>query len=155
MDQSWVRKKFAPHHAPTSGYHLQDWHQDGALGVRFPREPGPAIPMTDLLTCWIPLQECGIDSPGLEFICRRQPALLHFTELHDSALRRRFPPHEFWAPKLEFGDGLVFLNDVLHRTCVRPRDATRPVERGIPHLPSFAVDSQCGGTTGDTRVISR
>jgi hypothetical protein len=120
MDQSWVRKKFAPHQAPKSGYHLQDWHQDGALGVRFPREPGPSIPMTDLLTCWIPLQECGIDSPGLELICHRQPALLHFTELHDSAVRRRFPPQEFWAPKLEFGDGLVFLNDVLHRTCVRP-----------------------------------
>ena len=116
MEQSWVRKKFAPHHAPTAGYHLQNWHQDGALGVRFPLESGPVIPMTELLTCWIPLNACGIDNPGLEFVRRSQPGLLHFTELDDLALRQRFPPQEFSAPALEFGDGLVFLNSVLHRT---------------------------------------
>jgi hypothetical protein len=74
--------------------------------------------MTELLTCWIPLNRCGVDSPGLEFVRRRQPALLHFTELDDAALRQRFSPQEFWAPVLEFGDGLIFLNDILHRTCV-------------------------------------
>jgi hypothetical protein len=120
MEQSWIRKKFAPFQAPTPVYHLQNWHQDGALGVRFPMEPGPVIPMTELLTCWIPLNPCGIDSPSLEFVRRRQPGLLHFTELDDSALRQRFSPQEFWAPALEFGDGLVFLNDILHRTCLRP-----------------------------------
>lgn len=119
MEQSWVRKKFAPQAAPASGSHLQGWHQDGALGVSFPREPGPAVPMTELLTCWVPLNRCGIDSPGLEFVRHRQPALLHFTELDDSAFRERFSPQEFWAPALEFGDGLVFLNNILHRTCVR------------------------------------
>jgi hypothetical protein len=118
MEQSWVRKKFAPRLAPHSGHNLQGWHQDGALGVSFPAEPGPVVPMTELLTCWIPLERCGSDSPGLEFVRRRQPALLHFTELDDSALRRRFLPHEFWAPTLEFGDGLIFLNDILHRTYV-------------------------------------
>jgi hypothetical protein len=120
MEQSWVRKKFAPLPTPATGYHLQDWHQDGALGVRFPLESGPVIPMTELLTCWIPLNACGADSPGLEFVRRPQPALLHFTELGDSALRKRFSPAEFWAPTLEFGDGVVFLNNVLHRTYVRP-----------------------------------
>jgi hypothetical protein len=45
---------------------------------------------------------------------------VHFTELGDLALRQRFAPQEFWVPALELGDGLVFLNDVLHRTCVRP-----------------------------------
>ncbi len=120
MDQSWIRKKFAPVHAPAPGYHLQNWHQDGALGVRFPLEPGPVIPMTELLTCWIPLNQCGVDSPGLEFVRRRQPALLHFSELDDSALRRRLSPQEFWAPSFELGDGLVFMNDMLHRTHVTP-----------------------------------
>jgi hypothetical protein len=120
LQQSWVRKKFAPHRTAIPGNHLQDWHQDGALGVRFPTEPGPVIPMTELLTLWIPLTLCGMDSPGLEFIRRRQPALVHFTQLDDSALRRRFPHQEFWAPTLEFGDGLVFLNDILHRTYTRP-----------------------------------
>jgi hypothetical protein len=116
MEQSWVRKKFAPHQAPVRDYHLQGWHQDGALGVHFPPQPGPTIPMKKLLTCWISLNACGIDSPGLEFVRRRQAGLLHFTELDDLALRRRFAAEDFWAPELELGDGLVFLNSVLHRT---------------------------------------
>jgi len=120
MEQSWVRKKFTPLQVPGPQYHLQNWHQDGALGVHFPSESGPVIPMTRLLTCWIPLNPCGTDSPGLEFVRHRQAALLHFTELEDSALRRRFPPQEFWVPALEIGDGLVFLNSTLHRTHARP-----------------------------------
>jgi hypothetical protein len=116
MEHSWARKKFTPLKVPSAKYHPQDWHQDGALGVHFSLEPGPVLPMTELLTCWIPLDACGRDSPGLEFIRRRQDALVHFTELDDSALRRRFPPQEFWAPELEFGDALVFLNSILHRT---------------------------------------
>jgi hypothetical protein len=120
MEQSWVRKKFTPQQAPGREYHPQNWHQDGALGVRFPPESGPVIPMTQLLTCWIPLNPCGRDSPGLEFVRRRQATLLHFTELDDAALHRRFPPQEFWAPALESGDGLVFLNGTLHRTYARP-----------------------------------
>jgi hypothetical protein len=83
-------------------------------------EAGPVIPMTPLLTCWIPLNACGVDSPGLEFIRSPQAALLHFTELDDAALRKRFPPEEFWAPALELGDGLAFLNGTLHRTYARP-----------------------------------
>lgn len=120
LEQSWVRKKFAPMLAPASLYSEQGWHQDGALGVRFPPESGPALPMTELLTCWIPLNACGRESPGLEFVRGRQAGLLHFTELNDSALRQRFRPEDFWAPELELGDGLVFLNSVLHRTYTRP-----------------------------------
>ena len=120
MEQSWLRKKFAPCQVPNPQYHPQSWHQDGALGVRFPLEPGPVIPMTQLLTCWIPLNLCGCDSPGLEFIRSRQQALLHFTELDDLTLRQRFRVEDFWAPTLELGDGLVFLNSTLHRTHVLP-----------------------------------
>ena len=76
------------------------------------------IPIRTLATCWIPLHACGRESPGLEFVRQVQPALLHFTELDDAVLRRRFDPDAFWAPALEFGDGLVFLNHVLHRTHV-------------------------------------
>ena len=85
LEQSWARKKFAPRSAPKAGFNRQGWHQDGALGVQFPPQPGSFITMTELLTCWIPLQACGRDSPGLEFIRNRQPALLHFTELGDAA----------------------------------------------------------------------
>lgn len=120
MEQSWVRKKFAPMLAPDGLSVEQGWHQDGALGVRFPAESGSQLPMTELLTCWIPLDACGRDSPGLEFVRGRQEGLLHFTELDDSVLRRRFNDEDFWAPELEFGDGLIFLNSVLHRTYARP-----------------------------------
>jgi hypothetical protein len=120
LEQSWVRKKFAPMLAPASMYSEQGWHQDGALGVQFPNEPGPTFPMTELLTCWIPLDACGRESPGLEFVRGRQAGLLHFSELDDAALRRRFRPEDFLAPELELGDGLVFLNSVLHRTYTRP-----------------------------------
>jgi hypothetical protein len=133
IEQSWVRKKFAPLQAPAREYHPQDWHQDGALGVRFPQEAGAAMPMTELLTCWVPLNACGKDSPGLEFVRRRQEGLLHFTELDDLALRRRFAAEEFWAPELELGDGLVFLNSVLHRTyaCKEMRHDRLSVEHRI------------------------
>jgi hypothetical protein len=124
FDQSWLRRKSPLHHSPALASHnrnqIQDWHQDGALGVRFPPHPGSPVPMTQLLTLWIPLQACGIDSPGLEFIRRPQPSLLHFTELDDAALRRSFQPEDFWAPTLEPGDGLVFLNSLLHRTHTTP-----------------------------------
>jgi len=120
VEQSWVRKKFAPRLAPGPPYHVQGWHQDGALGVQFPSESGPLISMTRLLTCWIPLHACGANSPGLEFVRRRQTGLLHFTELDDALLRRRFAPEEFLAPALEPGDGVVFLNSTLHRTYTRP-----------------------------------
>jgi hypothetical protein len=66
------------------------------------------------------LQACGADSPGLEFVRGGQQGLLHFTELDDTTLRKRFHPQEFWTPELQFGDGLIFLNSVLHRTYTRP-----------------------------------
>lgn len=116
LEHCWARKKFAPRNAPPSRYHIQDWHQDGALGVQFPIVPGTPIPPVTMATCWIPLDPCGTDSPGLEFILQPQPALLHFTELDDALLRRRFAPEAFWAPELEFGDMLVFRGDLLHRT---------------------------------------
>jgi hypothetical protein len=56
----------------------------------------------------------------LEFIRSRPQALLHFTELDDATLRQRFRAEDFWAPPLELGDGLVFLNSTLHRTHALP-----------------------------------
>ncbi len=140
MEESWVRKKFAPCHAPDPRYQIQDWHQDGALGVRFPLQPGPAVQITELLTCWIPLNACGVDSPGLEFIRHRQPGLLHFTELNDADLRARFSPRDFWVPELVLGDGLVFCNDILHRTFVHPAMLQNRISveyRIFPHGAGF------------------
>jgi hypothetical protein len=116
LEHSWARRKFAPRNAPAAGYHMQDWHQDGALGVQFPPRPGTVVVPTVLAVCWIPLNACGRTSPGLEFIRRRPPGLLHYTELNDAALRQRFEAEAFWAPALELGDAVVFRNDILHRT---------------------------------------
>jgi Phytanoyl-CoA dioxygenase (PhyH) len=115
LEHSWVRKKFAPLHA-ASGHQIQGWHQDGALGVHFPVDPGLPLPPVPLVTCWVPLDPCGVDRPGLEFICQPQPSLLHFSELNDALLRQRFPASSFWIPELAFGDLLVFGGGVLHRT---------------------------------------
>lgn len=119
LEHAWVRKKFGTGPRAGSAQNVQNWHQDGALGARFPLKPGPAIPMTELVTCWIPLQDCGSDSPGLEFVRQRQPGLLHFSELDDMELRGRFGADAFWAPTMELGDGLLFLGDALHRTHVQ------------------------------------
>jgi hypothetical protein len=118
-EEAWVRKRYAPFHAPA-GYYPNSWHQDGGLGVSFPPHSGPAIPMTRLLTCWLPLDPCAGDRPVLEFVRRRLDRLLHYTELDDPNLRQRFAPEEFWAPELQPGDGLIFLNGTLHRTYVQP-----------------------------------
>lgn len=119
-DQCWVRKKYPPPIAPPR-HAPNGWHQDGALGARFPPEPGPEIPMTRLITCWIPLEPCGEERPGLELVRRRVDRVLHFTELTDAAVRRRFNAQEFWTPILSLGDGLVFLDGALHRTQIEPR----------------------------------
>lgn len=119
LEESWVRQRFAPQSAPPY-YQPNRWHQDGGLGVPFPPEPGPPISMRRMLTCWLPLDACGAEAPGLELVRVPLDFLLHFTELDDETLRRRFAPEAFWAPALEPGDGLLFLDGTLHRTFVQP-----------------------------------
>ncbi len=111
---SWIRRKGPPN------FQAHLWHQDGGLGVSFPPEPGPPLPMTPLLTVWAPLDPCGVDAPGLEFVRRRIEALLHFSELPDEKIRSRFAPDDFWAPTMEPGDAAIFLNGTLHRTHAHP-----------------------------------
>jgi hypothetical protein len=76
--------------------------------------------MTQLVTCWIPLHDCGTQSPGLEFVRQRLPGLLHYRDLNDAALRQRFAPELFWTPALQVGDGVLFQADILHRTHSSP-----------------------------------
>jgi ectoine hydroxylase-related dioxygenase (phytanoyl-CoA dioxygenase family) len=119
LEHSWFRKRYAPPNAPR-GHFPNSWHQDGGLGVSFTPAPGPQPPMTRLVTCWIALDPCGVDAPGLELIRRPLDHLLHFSELNDATLRSRFPPEDFRAPELEPGDALLFHPGVLHRTHVKP-----------------------------------
>lgn len=119
LEQSFVRYRFAPRNAPR-WYQPNTWHQDGGLGVAFGPDPNASFPMTQLVTCWVPLDACGRDRPGLEFVRHPMDALLHYTQLDDVTLRQRFAPAEFWAPEVQLGDGLVFLPGTLHRTFVQP-----------------------------------
>jgi hypothetical protein len=80
--------------------------------------------MTNLLTCWIPLNPCGVDSPGLEFALRRQPALLHFSELDDWVLRQRFLPEDSWRHRSKsvmvwFSSTAPFTGPTQVRKCTR------------------------------------
>jgi len=117
-DECWIRRQYAPHrypppHAPHS------WHQDGALGFDF-LAPGqqrpPADALLEMLTCWVPLTDCGDDAPGLELIACRQESLLAPVELMHERLAARFDEQEFWRPRMGTGDALLFCGDLLHRT---------------------------------------
>ncbi len=45
LDESWVRKRFAPSNAPRL-YHPNIWHQDGGLGVSYGLDRASLPPMT-------------------------------------------------------------------------------------------------------------
>lgn len=122
LSQAWVRKQYALSH-----YHVlhspHSWHQDGALGVRFNplsdrNNYYTSEPLTPLITCWIPLTDCGRDRPGLQLIRRNLNQLLHYDYLNEDQLRQCFAPDEFWTPQMTLGDMLIFLNGTLHKTYV-------------------------------------
>jgi hypothetical protein len=122
LDQSWVRRQYAPScypplHAPHG------WHQDGALKFDFQSQQNGDFPrnaVLNMVTCWIALDSCGFDAPGLELVTERFGGLLSPLELQTESLQTRFARGRFWQPKLEPGDGLLFRGDILHRTHVIP-----------------------------------
>ena len=140
LDESWVRKRYAPSLAPR-WHHPNVWHQDGGLGVKFGADPLDVPGMTRLVTLWIPLHSCGGDCPALEFVARRQRQLLHFSELEDGNLRRQFAFEDFQAPALDFGDALLFLNGTLHRTWVTPEMTRNRLSVDYRFFPSATESS--------------
>jgi phytanoyl-CoA dioxygenase PhyH len=120
LDQAWVRRQYAPSHSPPL-HSPHGWHQDGALGFDFMAARDDSLLAEGLLsmvTCWIALDRCGRDAPGLELVHRRLNGLLRPVELSDERVRERFRSEEFWRPAIEAGDGLLFRGDILHRTYV-------------------------------------
>lgn len=120
LDQCWLRKQYAP-----SNYHNlhqpHRWHQDGALGLKFPlisEDQYVDIPLTNLITLWLPLTDCGVNRPGLQFITKNLEKPLHFNYLKEEILREMFNFEDFFTPKLNIGDGVIFLNGTLHQTYV-------------------------------------
>jgi hypothetical protein len=137
VDQSWLRRQYAPARYPR--WHApHGWHQDAALGVDFTRESAsdsPAFYPCPMVTCWIALDSCGVQSPGLEFVTRPLDDLIQPAELTEERVRSRFPPEEFWRPVMQAGDALLFRGEILHRTHVTPgmtRDRTSIEARFFP-----------------------
>jgi len=119
LGDSWVRKRFAPANAPRE-YRPNSWHQDGALRAHFDPQSKAVGPINQMTTLWIPLQDCGMDAPALEFVRQPLDHLLHYEDLTDAAVRDRFPSDFFWSPNLHFGDAVIFGATTLHRTHVTP-----------------------------------
>ena len=122
LDQAWVRRQYAPRHYPPL-HAPHGWHQDGALGFDFLSQGDGDFPpgaMLSMVTCWIALNSCGVESPGVELVTRRFEGLLAPTDLAAERVRARFAPEQFWRPAMEPGDALLFRGDVLHRTHVTP-----------------------------------
>jgi hypothetical protein len=129
VDQCWVRRQYAPRHAPA--HHApHSWHQDGALKFDFVAHvgrPAPPDALLEMLTCWIALTPCGDDAPGLEFVGETVPQLLAPQELTAEQVGSRYPVAAFHRPTMNAGDALLLRGDTLHRTHVAPsmtRDRT-------------------------------
>jgi hypothetical protein len=122
LDQSWERRQYAPSHYPPL-HAPHGWHQDGALKFGFQSHPDGEFPpnaVLNMVTCWISLDSCGLDAPGLELITERPGGLLSPRELQTESLQSRFTPRRFSQPNLGPGDALLFRGDILHRTHVAP-----------------------------------
>jgi hypothetical protein len=122
LDQSWVRRQYAPSHRPP-GNAPHAWHQDGALGYDFNASMGSGPTTSGLLpmvTCWLPLSPCGADAPGLELLTAPLAELLPPEKLADQFIRTRWVDEEFWKPVMAPGDLVCFRGEVLHRTQVTP-----------------------------------
>lgn len=119
----WIRRQPAPARArPPHRPHA--WHQDGALGFDFMADPRRDARPRALVTCWIALQDCGEQAPGLEWIDVELQHLLRPEALHADAVAARFPACALRRPCMAAGDALLFDGSVLHRTAARP-DMTR------------------------------
>lgn len=107
VGQCWVRRARPAH----------TWHQDGALHATF--DGGEAL--LPIVTCWLPLTDCGVAAPGLEWVEPELTRLLDPRELTDDAVHASHAPDAFVRPDLRAGDALLFGGGLLHRTHVTPR----------------------------------
>ena len=146
-DECWTRRQYAPGnypplHAPHS------WHQDGALRFDFHARSGrqpPPEAVLDMMTCWIPLTECGVSAPGMELVTRRPEGLVAPADLTDDRVRARFAPQEFWQPVMQTGDALMFRGGVLHRTHVTPTMTKERTSVELRLFPAHRIPERLKG----------
>jgi len=152
LDQSWVRRQYAPgRYPPLHAPH--QWHQDGALGFNFlsvPPEARSAQGLLEIITIWIALGPCGLDAPGLELVLQPIQELVRPELLADGHLRTAFAPELFWTPALATGDALLFSGDILHRTHVTSGMSR---DRTSIELRCFAAERLPSRLKGDRFVL--
>jgi hypothetical protein len=117
--ECWLRVQH-PIEARPPGQHPHGWHQDGALGFDFTAAPRAPTAVRRMQTLWLPLVDCGVDAPSLEWIEAPEPDLLWPDELTDAALMQRHGSQPRRHAVLSAGDALLFDGALLHRTHVRP-----------------------------------
>jgi len=124
------RLGFRIHYTSVSDRSFIPYHQDSyTQDVRTPR----------VLNCWMPLDPgAGIDAPGLEVVrntcrpdfprkdfgLRSENAAYDFITIDRDRIIEDYGDN-FMAPEFEVGDGLVFTENVIHRTYVTP-EMTKP-----------------------------
>ena len=147
VDQSWVRRQYAPQNYPP--WHApHGWHQDGALGFDFSSHGDREFPpgaVLSMVTCWIALTPCGADAPGLEFITRRLKGLCAPAELTEASVGARFAAQEFCRPMLAAGDALSFRGDLLHRTHVIPAMTRNRTSLELRFFPAESLPPRLKG----------
>jgi ectoine hydroxylase-related dioxygenase (phytanoyl-CoA dioxygenase family) len=155
-DQCWVRRQYDPKSAPPR-HRPHRWHQDGALSYEFSPNDRAAIlddALLQMVTCWIALEPCGVDAPGLELVTDGVGRMLSPRQLDDVAVDQQWPIRRRARPALEAGDVLVFGGDVLHRTHV---SAAMTQSRTSIELRCFRADAIPDRIAGDefVSVLSR
>lgn len=138
IEQSWIRRQYAPAHRPRDQF-AHAWHQDGAL-----RRTTETVPLK-MATCWSPLIDCGLFSPGIELVARRWDRLLEVVELDDSTIQTEIRPSIFRKLKLEAGDVLILLGDALHRTHATSKMAADRTSIELRLFPQNAIPDRLAG----------
>lgn len=139
VGQCWARRQH-PTASRPAGLSPHGWHQDGALHSRFTEASDDAL--LDITTVWIPLVDCGIDAPSLEWIAAPTPALRLPPELNDSLLAERFGLAARQHARLAAGDALVFGGSLLHRTFDTPAMHRRRVSIELRFIAAGPVPTR-------------
>ncbi len=109
IDQAWMRRQYPPHRKPPH-HAAHGWHQDGAIGHDFPAA-GELLPT---VTCWCPLDACGVGAPGIEIADLEVHTLRPIHHLGPD------PGTALIVPELAPGDVLLMTGGTLHRTYTDP-----------------------------------
>lgn len=134
VEQAWLRRQFPAHLAPPA-HAPHSWHQDGALGHHFQG----AGDLLHTVTCWCPLDPCGVDAPGIELADVAFDVLLGTGQLTPESTVARV------APVIRPGDVLLMTGGALHRTWVTP--AMRSVRTSVELRFYAAVHPRLAGQT--------